>query len=500
VLRLGAGVALGSLAATSSATASGQASRSGRTNGLPSKASLSVAGQVQYYRSRPDLSPAAVILGMSKPGQAGGLILMDTHAGPGQQGPIILDGGGNLVWFQPVSAGASASKRAMNLQASTYHGQPVLAWWEGAVVYGHGQGHYVIADQSYSEVARVSAGNGYRGDLHEFNLTPQGTALFTCYGTAQADLRSLGGPSRASYFYGVAQEVDVATGKVLFQWRSDQHVSLAESYAPLPKGPGPWDYFHINSIDVANDGNLLIGSRNTWCVYKVDRQTGQVLWRMGGKKSDFSFGPGARFAWQHDAVQQPDGTFTIFDNGAGDYITEKQSRGLVLRLDTAARRVDLVQQYLHPGKPISAGALGSVQPLADGHVFMGWGVGAYFTEFDQSGQALLDGHLAGAATLSYRAFRSSWTGRPKDQPAAAASKNGTGMTVYASWNGATEVSTWMVLAGQHASSLREVGTAPRQGFETAISAPAWAPYVAVVALDARGKQLGRSGVVRAQGG
>jgi hypothetical protein len=294
LLRLGGGLALG--AGLVSVAACGNTRSGGRTT--------TTSSDVQNFESYPGLHPAAVKIGLNHGGQSAGLILMDSHLGPGQQGPIILDGDGQLVWFKDVSVNSDAL-RAFNLRAATYLGEPVLTWFEGLVVSGQGQGHCEIADASYSQVAVVEAGKGYKGDLHEFFLTPQGTAFFTCYGIGYADLSSLGGGKHAPYFYGVAQEVDVKTGKVLFQWRSDEHVAFAESYAPVPKdGTTPWDYFHINSISLlSGSDDLLISSRHTWTVYKVSRRTGAVLSRMGGKKSDFKFETGAAYAWQHDVTQ-----------------------------------------------------------------------------------------------------------------------------------------------------------------------------------------------------
>ena len=482
LLRLGGGLALG--AGLVSLAACGSTRSGGRTTATSS--------DVQNFESYPGLHPATVKIGFNHGGQSAGLILMDSHFGPGQQGPIILDGDGQLVWFKEVS-GSGDALRAFNLRAETYLGEPVLTWFEGLVVSGHGQGHYEIVDASYSQVAVVEAGNGYKGDLHEFFLTPQGTAFFTCYGTGYADLSSLGGGKHAPYFYGVAQEVDVKTGKVLFQWRSDEHVAFAESYAPVPKdGTTPWDYFHINSISLSGSDDLLISSRHTWTVYKVSRRTGAVLSRMGGKKSDFKFETGATFAWQHDVTQQPDGRVTVFDNGTGLYVTQPESRGLVLAVDDATGTVSLVHAYSHPGNALRAGALGSVQVLPEGHIFVGWGVHAWFTEFEPDGTAVLDGNLAASATQSYRAFRSPWTGRPADPPGVAVKLTSEGMTVFAAWNGATEVSRWAVLAGNDRSRLRTVRVEAKNGFETAIAVGARMRYVAVSALDAGGHLLGLS--------
>ena len=478
----------------------------GGRGGAPTSAGLAplasrattATGQVQRFLSRPDLQPAAVQLVTALPGQAPGLVLMDSHAGPGQQGPLLLDSSGQVVWFNPLSAGATPALRAFNVSLQQYGGRPVLAWFQGAVVDAHGQGHYVLVDKSYRTVAKVFGANGLQGDLHEFFVTPRGSAIFTCYGTQEADLSHLGGPRHGAYFYGVVQEVDIATGKLLWQWRSDQHVPLPDSYAPLGSHMTvPWDYLHINSVSVDGAGDFLISARNTWCVYKVSRATGAVLWRMGGKRSQFRFGPDAQFAWQHHVVAHAGGLVSIFDNGSGDYVTEPQSRGIVLRVNEKARTADLVLQFTHPGQPVRAGALGSVQLLPDGHVFVGWGAEAAFTEYDSKGRPVLDGRLAGHGIESYRAFRSQWQGSPPDVPAVALRSAGNGTEVAVSWNGATAVDHWVVLGGSSTGSLSALGQAPRRGFETLISVPQRHTYLAVQAVGRDGRLLGRSRAVRA---
>jgi hypothetical protein len=445
---------------------------------------------VQVFRSRPDLRPPAILVDVPpSPDASPGLVVTDCHFGPGQQGPMLIDGEGNLVWFVPLSPPDSTALRAFNVRVQQYHG-PVLTWFEGAVLNGHGLGDYVLYDTRYRPVTRVSAQNGYQGDLHEFLLTDEGTALFTCYGQRPADLSRYGGPPNGSYYYGVVQEVEVATGKLLFEWRSDQHVPLEESYKPVSRTPEvPWDYFHVNSICVdPTDGNLIVSARNTWAVYKLHRHTGTVIWRMGGKASDIQMGPNTGFAFQHDVTLWPGGVLTIFDNEAGPPVEASQSRGLVLALDQAARKATFLTQYLHR-PPVLADALGSVQDLPDGHRFMGWGTSSYFTEYDRSHRVLFDARLA-PGTQSYRAFRQAWTGRPAQPPDIAVERGPSGTTVYASWNGATEVAQWAVLGGDHPSALRVLAQARRTGFETAIALPHPPPVLAVVALDRDGRRLG----------
>ena len=241
------------------------------------------------------------------------------------------------------------------------------------------------------------------------------------------------------------------------------------------------------------DGDLVVSARHTSTVYKLDRETGAVKWRLGGMKNDFRMGPGASFNFQHDVRAHADGTLTLFDNGAtgtGAGDVEPASRPMRLALDPDAGTADLVQVY-EASDPRLAIALGNVQDLPDGGVFVGWGAAGPFTEFTPEGDVRFDATF-GDGSVSYRAFRFPWVGRPATRPALAAIVNSDGtLTVYASWNGATEVARWQVRAGASPDHLRALHTSSRTGFETAISVPA-AAYVAVAALDAAGRELGVS--------
>ena len=294
---------------------------------------------------------------------------------------MILDNDGQPVWLCPVRG---EEKDAMDFKVQRYRGEPVLTWWEG-VHTGYGQGEYLILDNSYREVARVRAGNGYDGDHHEFLITPEDTALFTIYHKVPMDLSSVGGPKEGTVLDGIVQEVDIETGEVLFEWHSLEHVGLDESELR-------YDYFHVNAIDVDHDSNLLISSRNTSAVYKVDRRTGKILWRLGGKSSDFEMGEGARFAYQHDVRRCPNGTVTMFDNR--DKGMNEQSRGITLKLDEDAMTAVLLREYTHPKKPFAI-FQGSVQTLPDGNVFVGWGSAPYLSEFGRDGScsSTPDSHL-----------------------------------------------------------------------------------------------------------
>ena len=410
----------------------------------------------------------------------------------GDSGLMIVDRAGDLVWF-----GSPIGGTPLNFTVQQYRGQPVLTWSAGYVnAQGITYGTSYIADSSYHVIATVKAGNGAETDLHEFNLTPQGTALITAHRQVSANLTSVGGPVKGSVMHSIAQEIDVATGKVLFEWDSLDHVPLTESHQPVVGGTAksPYDYFHINSVALASDGDLLISSRNTWTVYKVARSNGAIQWRLGGKKSDFDAGPGAGFSWQHDARMPEPGVLTVFDN-ASSPPQEPRSRALVLNVDTTAMRVTVQRAYTHPAG-LLADNQGSVELLPDGTVFVGWGAEPYFSQLGSDGELLLDGQMP-IGDQSYRAFTFDWTGRPQGKPAVVARANpARGSVVYVSWNGATDVATWTVLAGKSQAALTAVASQPREGFETVISVNSEGPYFAVTAQDAAGHQLGRSATVR----
>jgi hypothetical protein len=445
--------------------------------------------EVQGFRSRPDLRPPLVTVSAQSPVVAPGDEFLAPYTGPGQAGPMILDQSGALVWFKPLARNTSAT----NFRVQEYEGKPVLTWWQGDIsVHGFGLGEDEIADDTYTDIAHVKAGNGLHADLHEFQLTAQGTALITAYEPILCDLSSVGGPSYGGVTDGVLQEIDVRTGLVMYEWTSLDHVGLNESYESASRSTtaSPFDFFHINSINVDQDSSLLISARNTWAAYDVNAQTGQIAWRLGGRHSSFTMGPGTRTAWQHDPRELANGSFSIFDNGASPPV-HGQSRGIVVSLDTQQKTATLVSQITHP-PPLLADSQGNLQALANGDWFIGWGQVPDFSEFNAGGELLFDAHLP-PGTQSYRSFRFAWSGMPAHAPAFAVQPASAGAaTVYASWNGATLVAGWRVSAGATPTTMQPVAQAVRSGFETAIPLPAGTagPYVTVQALDASGAVIG----------
>lgn len=452
------------------------------------------APPVRSFSSRPELQPPQLeVVQPAGQGVAAGYVFVapkKPRENTTQEGPMILDNDGEVVWFHPLDKGTEA----MDFKVQKLRGKDVLTWWQGTVGPGYGMGEYVIVDSGYEEITRVTAGNGYGGDLHDFRITPEGTALLMIY--SPVEWEESGGESRP-VLDGVIQEVDIDSGDVLFEWHALADISLDESYGDVIADPADvFDYVHHNSVDIDSDGHLLVSGRHTRTVYKIDRGSGAIMWRLGGKKSDFTMGRGTEFAYQHDARRRPDGTLTIFDNAAGseESAVRESSRGIVLKLDTQSMRASLVREYQHPDGILSH-SQANMQVLPNGNVFLGWGSAPAFTEHSKDGTVLFDVRLP-EEVESYRAFRFPWRGRPGGKPAIAAEPSGDGaLTVSASWNGATEVAAWQVLAGPGESRLEPVGRKDRDGFETRIDVTSDAPRVAVRALDSSGNELGTSPTV-----
>ena len=444
----------------------------------PPSPRVAFAKQTRRYRTRPDLRPPRITVHQAAKGTAPGLLFL----GPkqrNQEGGLIMDDAGEPVWINPTPPG----RRVNDFRVQQWRGKPMLTWWEGRTTLGFGEGAGVIADSSYEVVKRVRVGNGYRADMHEFEVTPDNTALMLVYQFTRRDLRPWGGGANQQVVDSIVQEIDIPTGRVLFEWHSLGQVGLDESVEAVPETVNKeHDYFHVNSVDKDADGNYLVSARHTNAVYKISGRTGQIIWRLGGKESDFTFGKGASFHKQHDARFQDDGTVRILDNS--DEQHRHRTRSIVLRLDEQAKRATLVRAVGH-GK-LFASTQANSQPLENGNLLIEWGSQGRVTEHDGQGRTIFDVELPDGYD-SYRGYRFPWTGAPKGRPSVAA----TGDAVYASWNGATDVATWELLAGPSADALASVREIPRAGFETRIDGGEGA-YVAVRAKNAAGEVLGTS--------
>jgi hypothetical protein len=329
-------------------------------------------------------------------------------------GPEIVDGTGRVVWFQAVPVGQEAA----DFRAQTLYGKPVLTWWQGTGLGApEADGVDYIYDEHYKKIGEIRAKNGYSTDGHEFRITARNTALILSYHTIRADLRALGGAADQAVSEGVVQEIDIRTGKLLFQWNSTAHVPYSESKVALPASADtPWDYFHVNAVRPDTDGDLLVDARNTWTTYKVDRRTGKIIWRLGGKRSTFRLtaadgqsldAAGSIFAFQHDPEPVGPDTYTVFDNEAavGGPLLD-HSRVVTIRLNRRTKTATLVKSLDQP-EGLVAASQGNAQTTRSGDVFVGWGALPYISAFGRDGGLKFDARFP-TGVNTYRAYLLPW--------------------------------------------------------------------------------------------
>ncbi|HYB29137.1 MAG TPA: MFS transporter [Solirubrobacteraceae bacterium] len=462
-----------------------------------------VTGDTYQYASAPGLRPPVIRTDIPTDSSklAPGYIFMtnfyDLNHPPmvGQSGPLILDNQLQPVWFRPVPTNVVAG----NLSLQVYDGKPVLAWWQGTITSTGAteSGEDVIVNQHYQTIATLKATDGWVLTLHEIAIRGHDVWV-TANKDIPMNLSRYGGAYNGALTDSAVQEYDLRTGKLVYSWDALKHIPLSDSRASLPTNGFPWDAYHVNSINLPGDGTFVVSMRNVWAVYQVNIASGAIEWTLGGPHSSFKIGSGADFAWQHDVVTYP-GTslISMFDDhccqitGGGTYVSPTApSRGLVLKLNTQTHTATFDGQYSH-GSNFDSDYMGSVEPLANGNVFVGWGSAPWLTEYSSSGQMLLDARLPGS-DITYRAMVEPWVGLPLYPPSGAARQHAGRTTVYASWNGATQVAGWGVLGSSSTGGWTPITSAPRSGFETAIPIPRSAARYEVEAFSSRGKVIGTS--------
>lgn len=404
---------------------------------------------------------------------------------------LILNNLGQIVYYQSM---------ADDLAAYDFKVQPngLLSY------YDQKDGSFNLMDSHYKLVDRYQAGNGYTADLHDFQLLPDGNALLMAYDAETVDMSQVvaGGNVTATVTGLVIQELDPAKN-VIFEWRSWDHFAYTDTTASLTDPQ--IDLVHGNALALANDGNLLLSSRNLSEITKINLQTGEVMWRLGGKSSTLQLVSGQLFAFQHDVRQLPNGDITVFDNqGSAD--APAASMALEYKVDEANNTATQVWSFAHT-PPVFATFMGSAQRLADGNTFVDWGAaitakGFFYdtlTEVGPGGKILFD--LAfDAPYVSYRAFRFPWHGFPDTLPALAAKLDANGITLGYSWNGATEVAAYRVFGGNSPQSLSLIEQRVKTDFETqshlALAGLSQNEcYFQVAALDQGGSEMARSKII-----
>lgn len=404
---------------------------------------------------------------------------------------MILDNQGQPVFYQQMPA----NSRSLDF---TMQPDGTLSYSDAAT------DSFVIMDNTYDVIGRIRPGNGYQMlDEHDLQLLPNGHYLLLANEARTMDLSKVvaGGNANASVTGQIIQELD-KNNNVVFQWRDLDYIPVTDTSQPL--NTPQIDYSHSNAIAVDTDGNLVLSSRHLDEITKVDHNSGDIIWRLGGKGNQFTFAtaPGisgpAQFYHQHDIRVLPDGHFTVFDNHNGRQ--PQISRGLEYAVDETSKTATLVWEYqTTPG--VYADAMGNVQRLPDGNSMIDWGTNLTpnITEVQPDGTPVFQIDFGGP-DVSYRAFRFPWHGYPTWPPALVLQSTNNELTLTFSWNGATDVTSYRVYGGNTSSPGNLVAEQPKAaGFETSLVVPdaqnAYC-YYQVLPIDANGKTTQSSAVIR----
>jgi hypothetical protein len=446
------------------------------------------ASDFQTFATMPGVEAPVMTVTVADHDPAAGDIFTSNGPAPGRYGALIYTPQGRLVWFNQLSGGLVDD----DVNVQRYEGHRDLTFWRGKVLsLGFGDGEDIVMNSHYQTVDTVRGGNGLEPDLHEFQIAAHNVAYLTAYNPIRCNLESAGGPRDGVILDAVVLEIDLRTGLVRWEWHALDHVGVNESETKPPRVRA-WDWFHINSIDPQADGDLFISARNMWAGYQLAAGSGRILWRLGGLDSSFTLEPGTRTEWQHDGRILPNGDVTLFDDGDPG---EPQSRAVTIALDLANHTAHLVSAYTHPSPPLLAASQGDMQTLPDGNTLVGYGGVPEISEYAANGSLLFDAHLP-YDLIFYRAYRHPWSAQPLSRPAALASLNNVDeMVVHMSWNGATDVAAWRVLAGERPGRLRPQTTIRTTGFESSTILPGKFAYAAVQALGSGGQVLSTSRTV-----
>ncbi|KAI2633095.1 ASST-domain-containing protein [Hypomontagnella submonticulosa] len=438
--------------------------------------------------------------------------------GPRQAGPYIFRDDGDLVW----SGYGIYSIWSTNFQAGRWRGKDILFSFEGDhnPGYGHGHGHITIMDNHYETIRELRAGNHKLVDKHEFHIINEETGLIQIYQPVPRDLTAWGGSEEQQWIVNsIFQELDIATGKLLFEWASLDCISPDEAILPINPGQAgsgfnssdAWDYFHINSVDKDSDGNYLISARDACSIHKINGTDGSIIWKLNGKDSSFKVPEEAEFCFQHHArflSQQGDiEIISLYDNsahgtehgGGSEVHTAPTSSGKIVKVNTTSWEAELVQAFFPPDDLLSK-SQGSTQILPNGNALLNWGSSGAVTEYLPDGtpvfHAYMDSDCLGLGVENYRAFRYNWTGIPNEEPAVVALRGEEGVTAYVSWNGDTETRVWRFYAVTDEYGSKEfLGEAARTSFETSLQiGHVNVLAISAEAIDINGRSLRNTGI------
>jgi hypothetical protein len=265
---------------------------------------------------------------------------------------------------------------------------------------------FFVADTNFSIVDTITAPYGYLTDGHELRQTSEGNHIFIAVDQVMMDMSTVvtNGYNLAMIIVPIVLEYD-SDKNLIFEWRAIDHFKVTDATYEDMLAP-TIDSCHMNAIEFDADSNLIVSSRHMDEITKINRETGDIIWRWGGKNNEFTLADDTMFfSHQHAIRRTPEGTYTMMDNGNFHTAPYLFSRAVEYQLDTINKISTKIWEFRHTPDVVS-GAMGFVQRLQNNGTLIGWGEcdSLSVTEVDANNHTLFEMWMPGQ-NYSYRAFK-----------------------------------------------------------------------------------------------
>ncbi len=325
-----------------------------------------------------------------------GYIFLDNRTSGSNSYNVIFDNSGSPIWYLQTDD----ERRDMKVQQNG-----ILT-----MLARDGGNRFVGLNTNYQEVASYAATNGYSTDEHEMVVLENGHYLLIGLHSENVDMTQYvtGANTNASVGETVIQEF-TPDGDLIFQWRAWDHFDVRDLHLDNNKSSS-FRFPHMNAIDIDTDGNILLSSRHISEITKIDRETGEIIWRLGGAHSDFNFiddplqGPRNQHAIRHTGLNR----YLLFDNG--DLHSPQLSRACEYEVDLENKTASLIFEY-RESPDVYAHYMGNTQRLPNGNTLINWAVGNLpkLTEVQPDGVKAFEMNWADGSE-AYRVWRCPWLG------------------------------------------------------------------------------------------
>jgi hypothetical protein len=336
----------------------------------------------------PDTLPRVAVATSQSPAAGFVMLGFSSTESPNKYYALIIDNGGNPVWYREFPGAV------VDFQKQSNGSYTAFTAMDGSPP------HFYEFDNLGNISREFRAGNGLETGPHELRLFDDGYYLFGVQ-FQEMNLTGAGGLQNAR-IRGTIVEYHRGAGSLL--WNPFEHFQVTDAAPDISLTAANVNPWHGNAIDLDNDGNLLVSFRNLDEITKINSRTGEIIWRLGGKKNQFTFAndPWQGFSHQHGIRRLPNGNIILFDNG--NLHSPPESRAVEYRLDEQRKIAEQVWEYRHQ-PPLYGFALGFAQRLANGHTLISFGTTQRVVEVDRAGTKRWELSILGTQIFTYRAFR-----------------------------------------------------------------------------------------------